>query len=464
MTTVKNIAQGSSGFKFMIDDLKIMSPAGRKHLFNQRMMTSGAAIEKEIGLLSQMISFIEKKEFSGVFDEIGNNLSRFKDIHATVSNLSNGHILDDIDLFELKHFSMLSEEIASLFKSIQCAVVKIPELEQVVRILDPEDQKIPHFYIYSTYSHELGEVRRQLKGTGKSDPDRYVELREKELLLEERVRKELSERLFPFSEKLDLAFKALSVADVLIAKSRQALEMRLCRPGISDTKTEYKSLFNPFIKSLLEKENKKFQSVDIALHQGPVLVTGANMGGKTVLLKTLYLAQHLFQFGFYVPAEKAAIMPVGEVLMSQGENQPELAGLSSFAFEMQNVDRIIQAVRSGKKVLALVDELARTTNPDEGKAIVNATLDILSENKVCSVITSHYSGIEAKCRKLRVRGLMADKMKGAVNFENLNDFMDYSLTETDSAGSSSDGIRIAEIMGIDGELIEKAKWYFDRER
>ncbi len=35
--------------------------------------------------------------------------------------------------------------------------------------------------------------------------------------------------------------------------------------------------------------------------------------------------------------------------------------------------------RSKAHSLVLIDELARTTNPEEGKAIVNATLDFIEQ-------------------------------------------------------------------------------------
>ena len=60
----------------------------------------------------------------------------------------------------------------------------------------------------------------------------------------------------------------------------------------SNLKTE---IFNPSI---------------IDFNQQPCLLTGVNMGGKTVLLKTIGLSQYLFQFGFYVPASSAIISSV----------------------------------------------------------------------------------------------------------------------------------------------------------
>ncbi len=38
------------------------------------------------------------------------------------------------------------------------------------------------------------------------------------------------------------------------------------------------------------------------------------MGGKTVALKSLCLCQYLFQFGFAVPAERAEMVPVENIV------------------------------------------------------------------------------------------------------------------------------------------------------
>jgi dsDNA-specific endonuclease/ATPase MutS2 len=441
MMTVQQIMRESPGFRFMIEELKVLSPAGKKWLLQQPFMISENEIRAELELVDKMISISEQADLSA--------LSQLRDIHGTLSNLAAGAILDDIDLFEIKHFAILSGQL----RSAAGAVLDIPELDDVVRILDPEEQGIPHFYIYSAYSPQLAEVRRLIKAGAE-------ELREKEWELEASIRQELTAQLRPRAGALQSALAALAHIDVLQAKARQIREMGLCKPGISKKETQYQGLFNPAVKAFLEKENKRYQPVDIALQEGPVLVTGANMGGKTVLLKTLYLAQCLFQTGFFVPARTAAIAPVEEVFLSHGENQAEWNGLSSFAWEMTKVNRIIAGIREGKTILALIDELARTTSPEEGKAIVQATLDILQEKRVRSVVTTHYSGIENPCRKLRIKGLKTGQIEGRIRFEQLNELMDYSLVEAEPSGGSSEAFRIAEMLGVDAELIERARKYY----
>jgi DNA mismatch repair ATPase MutS len=123
---------------------------------------------------------------------------------------------------------------------------------------------------------------------------------------------------------------------------------------------------------------------------------------------------------------------------------------------MLNINRIISETKSGKTVLALVDELARTTNPDEGIALVSAFVQMMSDLKVSSLITTHYSGIKTNCKRLRVKGLKNTSETHKVTVDNINDFMDYSLVESDN-NVPAEAIRIAEILEIDNDFISLAK-------
>ena len=70
-------------------------------------------------------------------------------------------VLDDLELFELKHFALLAEDIREMVQS--WSWVQLPNLEPVVALLSPEGQRMPHFYIYDAYSVELKNIRQQLK-------------------------------------------------------------------------------------------------------------------------------------------------------------------------------------------------------------------------------------------------------------------------------------------------------------
>jgi len=456
MASLRNIVSMNSGMKFMVESLDICSAAGRRMLLSQEMFTGAQQVEQELEKLDYFVEIVKQENQAGPVDAIRHDLRQLHDIQGTLTNLAAATVLDDIGLFEIKYFCLLSESVRMNLEQLNCHLVKLPVLKEVITVLDPENQKLPQFYIYPAYSHELAELRKQQQNLLAENPDHAEVLRQKCLALEDNIRQRLSLRLFSDAPALQLAHQMLATLDILFAKAFQTVENDLHRPQVAIESTSYIRLFNPWVKNMLEQKQKAFQPVDITIGPLPCLVTGANMGGKTVLLKTVALAQYLFQFGFYIPAKEASIVPVDDILFSMGDDQSELSGLSSFAAEMLNINKILLAPRSGNKILALVDEPARTTNPDEGRAIVNAIVTLLAKSGVRSLVTTHYSNISATCRKLRVKGLLTGELKEKITVSNINNYMDYSLLEHDADDVPLEALRIAAILGVDNELIQQA--------
>jgi Mismatch repair ATPase (MutS family) len=168
------------------------------------------------------------------------------------------------------------------------------------------------------------------------------------------------------------------------------------------------------------------------------------MGGKTVVLKTLTLCQYLFQFGFGIPAAESTIDIKNDIYFCIGDDQSIEKGLSSFAAEMKNIDAVIKASQRDEKLLALIDEPARTTNPTEGTALVASLIKILSARKVDLVLTTHYNIADSFSRRLRVKG-----------FENGK--MNYELVEVQDGDVPHEALTIAESLGIDKGWISCAK-------
>ena len=335
-------------------------------------------------------------------------------------------------------------------------------------MLDPEQNRIPHFYIYDSYSEKLSALRAEIKQKKREGrEEREIEnLYFQSLEEEDRVRAELTLQIRMLREEIAETLRAVAYLDILLAKAIQVENMGLVLPEVKDGKKNerlsFQKLFHPQLREILLQEGRKFQPVDVVLERGVTLLTGANMAGKSVLLKSIALAQGLAQFGFYVPAERAEIVPVSDILTCMGDGQDELSGLSSFAAEMLCVNEILLRVKRGEKVLVLIDELARTTNPTEGRAIVNGVIEFLAAYQIRALVTTHYGGIIAPCRKLRVRGFREEKIQGKLTLQNITDYIDYSLLEDASGEVSQEAIRIAEIIGVSRELTDNAKKFLDK--
>lgn len=454
-----------NGFRYMIDQLEIQSGLAKRVLNTQPYLHTKEEIVAKLDKTEATVNFLRDSLLTDTITKINVKLMQVKDIRGTANRITESQALDDIELFELKAFSLLAMEIRQLLVSAGIDMVVLPDLEAVVNILDPERMRIPHFYVYDAYSEELAALRAKMKALkmdAKTEDKLLDQLQFEHTLQEDRAREELSTQIHPYKQEINEAIAQVATLDILLAKAKQVIDMRLCKPGITETVTRYKNIFNPQVKEVLRQEGKKFQAIDIDIAPGACLITGANMAGKSVILKTVALAQTLFQFGFYVPAEHAEIALVDEVLLCMGDEQSELSGLSSYASEMLRINTIVQDVKAGKNALILIDELARTTNPTEGKAIVNAMLDFLTDKGARSLITSHYSGIKAGCRKMRVKGFIKDKINGQLTINNINEFIDYSLIEDTQDSVPQEAMRIARILGVDEELLDKAENYLEQ--
>nr|MCR4816171.1 DNA mismatch repair protein MutS [Bacteroidales bacterium] len=180
-----------------------------------------------------------------------------------------------------------------------------------------------------------------------------------------------------------------------------------------------------------------------------------------VLLKTVGIAQLMAQFGFFVPATTAEVCVVDDVVFCIGDEQNEMNGLSSFASEITKISVILERARQ-ENLLILIDEPARTTNPIEGKAIVQAIATLLDRQPSATLITTHYSQLGLTCRRLRVRGFVEDMADIPLSPDNINRFMDYSLMPDDGDEVPQEALRIASILRCDAELLNTARSFAER--
>ena len=461
---LKNAIEEINGLRFVMERLELQSGLAKRVLYTLPYLHLPEEIARELDEVETMQEILRDEERQGCLAKINVKLMQVKDIRGTVQRVREAQGLEDVELFELKVFALLVQELRDLLQQARVSLFPLPDLEPVVDLLDPDRVRVPHFYVYDAYSPELARLRQEMKRLKQAGQDADSEqVYFRSLVVEDEIRDRLSRKLVAYGDRLSTALQHVAKLDILLAKAKQARDMQFCKPEISKETTSYKAIFNPQVKTVLEQAGKCFQAIDIELRPGACLITGANMAGKSVLLKTVALAQTLFQFGFYVPAQRAEVALVDEVLLCIGDEQCELQGLSSFASEMLRVNRIMQEVKSGKKVLVLIDELARTTNPEEGKAIVHALLDFLSRHQVRSLITSHYSGIRANCRRLRVRGFVKERLPEAWTIQRLPEYMDYALCEDDQEQVPREAIRIARLLGVDEELLHDAEVFLRQE-
>src|SRR5262249_10238844 len=124
-----------------------------------------------------------------------------------------------------------------------------------------------------------------------------------------------------------------------------------------------------------------------------LLVSGPNMGGKTVLLKTVGLAVALAHAALPVAAAEGSAVPeVGAVIADLGDEQSVDQGISTFAAHL----RVLKAMaeRAGGDALLLSDELGAGTDPEEGAALGRALIERFAARGAWGVVTTHLGSLK----------------------------------------------------------------------
>lgn len=196
-----------NGIRHITELLPLRSSAGRKRMLSQTFMTKAKDIKEELDKVEEMYGFLLNPQFEKPITAIQQTLMQIHDIQNSLNALVQKHIMDEIELFEIKRFALLCEEIATQLDTLSCQYIAVPDLNKVIELLDPESNRTAHFFIYSAYDPLLAEARRQYKALEGEQSDEAQLLREQCLNLEDRIRQRLSKNLHSHSSDLMQAGK-----------------------------------------------------------------------------------------------------------------------------------------------------------------------------------------------------------------------------------------------------------------
>ena len=474
MIYLKDKISAEPGFLYVVDQMELMSAAGRRRMLMQPFITDIATLEHENGNTERIIECLRQPECSRAVAVIRHQLMQMHDLQGSLANLNQKMTMEEIELFEIKNFSFLCMETAKAAAAMGIDdILAMPDLQTVFDLLDPDGTQIPNFYIYDSYHPDLGPLRRQLKARQtlldncKGNDDERTALQrevndlfERQNTIQQQVVTQLSDQLYAYCRPLQQAFDRMAYTDLLFARATMAFEWKLSRPSLGGDSTALAALWNPRLRHHNEEQKQRYQPLDISLQRGVCLITGANMAGKTVTLKTVGIAQLMAQFAMFVPADTAQMTLFDDVVFCIGDEQNEMNGLSSFASEIIKISDTITRAET-ERLLILIDEPARTTNPVEGKAIVQSVATLLEQSASTTLITTHYSQLGLRCRRLRVKGFVEGLANTPLSPQNINQFMDYSLLPDDSDEVPQEALRIASILHCNEKLLDTAQHFLE---
>jgi DNA mismatch repair ATPase MutS len=280
---------------------------------------------------------------------------------------------------------------------------------------------------------------------------------------EESARRMLTDVVRSQAAALNAASDAFGEADVLVAAARFA-QTNGCAVArvVPNAMLQFTDgCFIPLALEL-EKEGRQFTKISIAINDVAVL-TGPNMGGKSVCLRTCGFIAICAAFGLPVPASNATVSLFSEISwLGVGADDEPGGLLSSFAREVVRLRDVLE--RDRRPLFVLLDEFARTTTPREGKALLVAVLKRLQAMGARGLSATHLAGIAtaAGVRHFAVRGLRGIPERPATSdlhqaLETLAASMDYTIEEvTDESATRSDAIALAALLGLDERMIADA--------
>ena len=467
------------GFEFIKSKMLPATPFGAELVKSIRPFRKDERdiLETELSNLNKLS--LNYEEVKSDINAIRRIFMQMKDVRGSIK-FGRDNTLSDIELFEIKILLMQLEKLKPVVERVADELgldgFFIEPVSIAVDILDPDGRRIPTFSIYDEYSDTLKEIRkkkRDIELRMQSDEALFEELKDKRLSItakeekeERRIREELSIKLRPYFDTVINNINTVARLDLLIEKHRVSKLYPSCLPQITKDTLILKDTTNPYICDILESKRLKFTPVSIEMGLGTTVLTGANMGGKSVTLKTVALNTYLALCGFFVYAVSASIPTFDEIIMISEESQSVAKGLSSFGAQIVELKNLLNEIEN-KFVFAILDEFARGTNPKEGESLVRGLVSLLNTKKTVSLLVTHFDHVaELSKSHYQVKGLQGvseDRISSSLLTKSDDDakitaisqFMNYGIFKVDKdAKPPKEALMICRLLGLQNELLD----------
>ena len=458
-----------AGLQWVLERLSPLSPFGKTLARALRWYGPGQeeALEEEFDNIALAMELWGGGD--AALRGVTRQLPLFHDIRGSLDR-EPGVPFDLVELFEVKHFLVTLEQLTQAYAQMpQMKGLIFPDLGEAMELMDPEGRRLPTFSIVNSYHNDLaplraekGKLEKAIRMTQEDkrgpllEKRRVLAVREDQLELE--VRQMLTEQLMTWRARFLAAMDTLGRLDLIVAKAKLALRFHCVRPELTQEKAvTLQGVLHPQVAEDLRERGEEFTPLDLDLGKGCTVITGANMGGKTVSLRSAVLSLLLCQCGFFVFAQKAVLPLFHRVELILADSGPGAGGLSSFGKEVHLLDKLLRETRKQFFVVAL-DEFARGTNPQEGAALARALVRHLGGQTCVALMTTHYDGVsDVAGAHYQVAGLVRDIQgdEGDDPRRRIARRMDYRLLPAPpGAPCPRDALRVCRLLKLDDTLME----------
>ena len=395
-------------------------------------------------------------ELSGIGDLIDHAIA-----DEPPANVADGGVIRsgfDAELDELRDISLTAKQTIAAFEQAERDRTGISNLKirfnnvfgYYIEISKGNIQRVPEDY----------ERRQTLANAERYSTPQLREWEQKVLGAEERILQieaslflEVRDKVCAETRKLQSTARAIATLDALCALAESATRRNFVCPTLHDgDEIEIKHGRHPVVEAAL---GTSFIPNDLRMNNSTnrlLVITGANMGGKSTLLRQIAIIQILAQLGSFVPATSARLPILDRIWTRVGASDDLASGRSTFMVEMTETAAILH--NSTPRSLILLDEIGRGTSTFDGLSIAWAVAEFLHnspEHSAKTLFATHYHELTE----------LAENLPGAKN---------YHMTATEKDGdvvflhklqpgkaSKSYGIAVAKLAGLPVSIIERAK-------
>jgi len=189
-----------------------------------------------------------------------------------------------------------------------------------------------------------------------------------------------------------------------------------------------------------------------------MIITGANMAGKSTYMRAVALICIMAQAGSFVPARHARIGVLDRIFTRVGAFDDLASGQSTFFVEMLELANILNNVTG--KSLVILDEIGRGTSTADGSSIARAVLEFLhgkGSSGPKTLFATHFHeliGMEERLKRVKNYHFAVRETKDEVVF--LRKIIP-------GATDKSYGIHVARLAGIPKKVTERAELLLDED-
>ncbi len=428
-------------------------------------------IKKMLASVKELIRFSETgthiETISSVIRTVSFHEHLFINCYKVLDD--DGNIRDDAspELYELRKNQVrlerdVEKKMLSIFKQLKTSGITGGDATLTVR---NGRNVIP---IPASSKYKIRGIIHDESATGQTvyiEPMEIVELgnklRDSVSAQEREIRKilaDISEKIRQNIDDVASYLEMIAWADFIFARAKYALQYNAVLPPVSDAPhISWNNVVNPVLNMHLKKQNKKVIPLTIRLNEyNRILVlSGANAGGKSVVLKTVALTQAMIQAALPVSVDENSTAGIfNTIFLDMGDGQSIEADLSTYSSHLHTMKELLSRAKEG--MLFLIDEIGSGTDPVLGGAMAQAMLLYLHELNAMGVVTTH----------LDVLKKMADSTPGMQNASMIFDTekLQPSFQMQTGIPGNSFTFEIANRTGIPQHIIDHAKILAGNER